>query len=76
MVGACALAGGLTAGYLGDRFNRKNVLATVYLLRGLAFVVLVQARDLPTLYLGSFLLGISWTSTGALTSAISADSSG
>ncbi len=73
MVGACALAGGLTAGYLGDRFSRKNVLATVYLLRGLAFVVLVQARDLPTLYFGSFLLGISWTSTGALSSAISAD---
>jgi predicted MFS family arabinose efflux permease len=76
MVGACALAGGLTAGYLGDRFNRKNVLATVYLLRGLSFVVLLQARDLPTLYVGSFLLGISWTSTGALSSAISADSFG
>jgi MFS family permease len=73
MVGACALAGGLTTGFLGDRFPRKNVLATVYLLRGLAFAVLLQARDLPTLYLGSFVLGISWTSTGALTSAISAD---
>jgi MFS family permease len=76
LVGACALGGGLTAGYLGDRFSRKNVLATVYLLRGLAFAVLLQARDLPTLYLGSFLLGISWTSTGALSSAISADSYG
>jgi MFS family permease len=76
VVGACSLAGGLTAGYLGDRFSRKNVLATVYLLRGLAFAVLFQARDLPTLYLGSFLLGISWTSTGALTSAITADKCG
>lgn len=76
IVGACSLVGGLTAGYLGDRFSRKNVLATVYLLRGLAFVVLLQAQDLPTLYLGSFLLGISWTSTGALTSAIVADKCG
>lgn len=76
IVGACSLVGGLTAGYLGDRFSRKNVLATVYLLRGLAFVVLLQARDLPTLYAGSFLLGISWTSTGPLTSAISADKFG
>jgi MFS family permease len=76
LVGACSLAGGLTAGYLGDRYSRKNVLATVYLLRGLAFAVLLQARDLPTLYLGSFLLGISWTSTGALTSAITADKCG
>jgi len=76
IVGACSLGGGLTAGYLADRFSRKNVLATVYLLRGLAFAVLLQATDLPTLYLGSFLLGISWTSTGALTSAITADRCG
>jgi len=76
MVGAFALCGGLTTGFLGDRFPRKNVLATVYLLRGLAFAILLQARDLPTLYLGSFVLGISWTSTGALTSAISADKFG
>ena len=76
IVGACSLGGGLTAGFLADRFSRKNVLATVYLLRGLAFAVLLQATDLPTLYLGSFLLGISWTSTGALTSAITADRCG
>lgn len=76
MVGAFSLAGGLAAGYLGDRFSRKNVLATVYLLRGLAFAVLLQAHDLPTLYLGSFLLGISWTSTSPLTSAIAADRCG
>jgi len=76
IVGACSLVGGLSAGYLGDRFSRKNVLAAVYLLRGLSFVVLLQATDLWTLYLGSFLLGISWTSTGPLTSAITADRCG
>jgi MFS family permease len=76
IVGACSLAGGLTAGYLGDRFSRKNVLTAVYLIRGLSFVVLMQATDLTTLYLGSFLLGISWTSTGPLTSAITADRCG
>jgi MFS family permease len=76
LVGAFALMGGLSAGFLGDRFPRKNVLATVYLLRGLSFAVLLQAHDLPTLYLGSFVLGISWTSTGALTSAIAADKFG
>ena len=76
MVGLFSLGGGLTAGFLGDRFSRKNVLACVYLLRGLSFAVLMQAHDLPTLYLGSFLLGISWTSTGPLTSAITADRCG
>jgi len=76
IVGACSLVGGIGAGYLGDRFSRKNVLAAVYLIRGLSFVVLIQATDLSTLYLGSFLLGISWTSTGPLTSAITADRCG
>ena len=75
-VGGCSLVGGLTAGYLADTFSRKNVLAVVYLTRGLAFAVLLEARDLPTLYVGSFLLGISWTSTGPLTSAITADRGG
>lgn len=76
MVGGCAIVGGLMAGFLGDRFPRKNVLAAVYLTRGLAFAVLLQAHDLPTLYFGSFLLGISWTSTSPLTSAITADRCG
>ena len=76
MVGGCSIVGGLTAGYLGDRFSRKNVLAAVYLIRGAAFAVLLEAHDLPTLYLGSFLLGISWTSTSPLTSAITADRCG
>lgn len=76
MVGLFSLCGGLTAGYLGDRFSRKNVLAVVYLLRGLSFAVLLQAHDLSTLYFGAFLLGISWTSTGPLTSAITADRCG
>jgi MFS family permease len=76
LVGGCSIVGGLAAGYLGDRFNRKNVLATVYLLRGAAFAVLLEAHDLPSLYLASFLLGISWTSTSPLTSAITADRCG
>ena len=76
MVGAFSILGGLTAGYLGDRFRRKNVLAAVYLLRGLAFAMLLEAHDLTVLYLGSFLLGISWTSTSPLTSAITADRCG
>ncbi|MFN8524750.1 MAG: MFS transporter [Chloroflexota bacterium] len=78
MVGAFSILGGLTAGYLGDRFNKRNVLATVYLLRGAAFVVMLETRpENPwTLYLASFLLGISWTSTTPLSSAITADRCG
>lgn len=76
LVGGCSIVGGLTTGYVADHWSRKNVLAGVYLLRGLAFAVLMEAHDLPLLYLGSFLLGISWTSTSPLTSAITADRCG
>lgn len=41
MLGLNAL-GGIRAGVLSDRFGRKNVLAVVYLLRGVAFVLLVS----------------------------------
>lgn len=76
LVGGCSIVGGLATGWVADHWNRKNVLAGVYLLRGLAFAVLMEAHDVPMLYLGSLLLGISWTSTGPLTSAITADRCG
>jgi MFS family permease len=77
MVGLCAIGGGIAAGLLGDRLGRKNVLAVVYLLRGLSFAVLMHAHHNPmALYLGALLLGVSWTSTGPLTSAITADRCG
>ncbi|HEX3245313.1 MAG TPA: MFS transporter [Chloroflexota bacterium] len=76
LVGAFSIVGGLSAGAVADRFGRKNVLALVYFIRGFSFLVLFQAHDLPSLYLGSLLLGISWTSTGPLTSALTADRCG
>lgn len=73
-VGLVSIMGSLTAGWLADRTSRKNVLATVYFLRGSAFFVLMYAHhNLAALYLGAFLLGISWTSTNPLTSSIMAE---
>lgn len=76
LVGAFSIIGGLTAGALADKVGRKNMLALVYFIRGFSFLVLFQAHDLPSLYLGSLFLGISWTSTGPLTSALTADRCG
>ena len=77
LVGLCAIGGSLTTGLLGDRLGRKNVLAAVYLLRGLSFAALLHAHHDPlALYVGALLLGVSWTSTGPLTSAITADRCG
>ena len=77
LVGLWSIAGSLLTGLLADRLGRKNVLSVVYFLRGLSFVVLMYAHHNPlALYGGAFLLGISWTSTTPLTSAITADRCG
>lgn len=76
LVGLFSIAGALGTGALADRFGRKNILSLVYFVRGFSFLVLFQAHDLPSLYLGSFFLGISWTATGPLTSALTADRCG
>jgi MFS family permease len=61
-------------GLLADRIGRKPMLATTYFLRGLAFLMLVLAGpNLVGIFLAAIVLGISWTSTTPLTSAISAD---
>ena len=77
LVGGFSIFGSLATGLLADRLGRKNVLTAVYFLRGASFAVLMHAHHNPlALYLGAFLLGISWTATTPLTSSITADRCG
>jgi MFS family permease len=74
VVGACSIAGSLLIGFLADRLGHKPMLAITYFLRGLAFLILLLAGPLvPGIFIAAIVLGISWTSTTPLTSAISAD---
>jgi MFS family permease len=74
VVGGCSILGALALGYLADRAGHKPVLALTYFLRGLAFVILLLVgSSLPGIFVAAVVLGISWTSTTPLTSAISAD---
>ena len=43
LMSALNVAGALLAGVLGDRVGRKNLLALVYLMRGMGYVVLLTA---------------------------------
>ncbi|MFN8517635.1 MAG: MFS transporter, partial [Chloroflexia bacterium] len=74
VVGACSIAGSLLIGFLADRLGHKPMLAMTYFLRGLSFLILLIAGSfLPGIFLAAIVLGISWTSTTPLTSAMSAD---
>lgn len=73
-VGGCSILGSLALGFLADRVGHRPMLALTYFLRGLAFVILLLAGpQLAGIFLAAVVLGISWTSTTPLTSAISAD---
>ena len=74
VVGACSIAGSLLIGYLADRLGHKPMLAVTYFLRGLSFLILLIAGSfVPGIFIAAIVLGISWTSTTPLTSAMSAD---
>jgi MFS family permease len=73
--------GSVGAGMLSDRFNRKNLLALVYFVRGVGYLALigppivgipVLSGDLG-LWLFAFVAGFSWVATAPLTSTLTAD---
>ncbi len=67
------VAGGLGAGMLADRFGRKNVLASLYFLRGCGYVVLLLVPSTLGLWLFAVVVGFSWVATVPLTSTLAAD---
>jgi MFS family permease len=77
VVGGCSILGAIIIGFLSDRKGHREMLAMTYFLRGLAFLVLlVVGSFIPGIFIAAIVLGISWTSTTPLASAISADTYG
>lgn len=73
LVGGFNIVGTLLAGTVSDRLGRKNPLAFIYLLRSIAFVVLLTAEAPWTLYLFAALVGLAWFSTVPLTVSLTAE---
>ena len=65
--------GGIGAGVLSDKFGRKNVLAAVYLLRGIGYVMLVCIPSSLGMWAFAIAAGFSWVASVPLTSALTAD---
>jgi MFS family permease len=73
LIGAVAIVGTLILGRMADRLPRKNLLAAIYLVRGLGFFALVAAGTHVELYAVSVIGGLVWAGSIALSSAILAD---
>lgn len=67
------VVGGLGAGILADRLGKKNVLAAVYLLRGIGYVLLLLMPGAPGLWVFGIMAGFSWVASVPLTSSLTAD---
>jgi len=73
LIGLVAIFGTLVLGRLSDRLPRRNLLATIYFVRGLGFFALLVVGTHWELYLAATIGGIVWAGSIALSSAILAD---
>lgn len=69
-INACGV---LVIGILSDRFQRKNLLGLVYLVRGAAFISLIVLPGSQAIWAFAVIGGMSWLATVPLTAALTAD---
>lgn len=71
LVGLFNIAGTILWGWLGGRYPRKDMLALLYLLRSLSFIVfLILPLSGPSVLLFAATLGFLWLGTVALTNGL------
>jgi len=71
LIGLFNIGGTLLAGWLGNRFSRKYLLATVYLLRTIVSAAFIMAPITPeSVVLFSVAMGSLWLATVPLTSGL------
>lgn len=73
LIGLVAIFGTLVLGRLSDVLPRKNILAAIYLIRGLGFFALLLVGTHGELYAAAAIGGVVWAGSVALASAILAD---
>ena len=67
------MVGAIGAGILADRFGRKNVLGSVYFLRGVAYLLLLVIPSTMGFWVFATLAGFSWIASVPLTTSLTAD---
>jgi sugar phosphate permease len=66
-------AGVLVVGSISDRMERKTILGIVYMVRSLAFLMLILLPGHLAIWLFAIIGGMSWLATVPLTSSLTAD---
>ena len=67
------LLGVLGAGWLSDRMPRKNILALIYWVRAIAFLLLALLPGAYGIWAFALVAGVSWLATVPLTSALASE---
>jgi MFS family permease len=73
LMGAVNTLGAIVAGYIADRYGRRNPLAITYFLRGLSLLWLMFVQDPRALHIFAILFGLSYIATVPPTTALTAD---
>lgn len=73
LLSVCSAMGALLSGIASDRLGRKNVLGLAYLIRGLAFVMLLLWRHELVLYMFAITAGLSWLATPTPVTALTSE---
>ncbi|HWI81334.1 MFS transporter [Ramlibacter sp.] len=73
LIGLVAIFGTIVLGRFSDQLPRRNLLALIYLIRGLGFFALLLVGSHWELYLAASIGGLVWAGSIALSSAILAD---
>jgi len=76
LIGLVAIFSTLVLGQLADRLPRRNILAAIYLIRGLGFFALLMVGTNAELYAAAAVGGVAWAGSIALSSTILADTYG
>ena len=73
LLSAVNLGGMVLSGWLTDRMNRPLLLGAIYIIRGLAFILLIwAARDISLLFVFAVLFGLFDYSTVPVTASLAA----
>lgn len=67
------IIGVLTAGWVSDRTGRKDILAGVYAVRGVAYALMLVLPAAGALWLFAPIAGLSWIATVPLTYSLTAE---